>query len=455
LREVRFTRLAGAVVLLAVVAVVALVARDEGRRDDDPRGGKRPHSAEQRPPGARESATAARDRRAITEAQLTKHLGALQAAAGEGRTRAAGTPGDRATAEYIAARLRETGYRVSFQDVPFSFFDERSPPRLERLGEGGPLRRGRDFRTLAFSGSGRVTGRIRAIGLAPGREVPSGCARGDFAALERGEVALVQRGICRFRTKAANAQAAAAAAVIVANDGRPSRTDPPPGSLGGPGIRIPVLGLSAAAVPGLPTGTRVRLAVDADSERRTTRNVIGDAGPADARSVVMAGAHLDSVREGPGLNDNGSGVAALLEVAEAMDDDVPVRLAFWGAEEVGLIGSRRYVERLPARERRRLAAYVNLDMVGSRGRRASVYGDPEVTRALRRGLPAGVRSTSLRSGSDHAPFVRAGVPVGGIFTGLDSCYHKACDTLRNVDPRLVARAARATASALVQLARRP
>jgi aminopeptidase S len=172
-----------------------------------------------------------------------------------------------------------------------------------------------------------------------------------------------------------------------------------------------------------------------------TRNVVGDRG--GAGRVVMLGAHLDSVPAGPGMNDNASGSAAVLAAAErlARDGADPVRVAFWGAEELGLYGSRRHVARLGGVARRRIAAYLNLDMVGTPGGRAAVYDtDDVIERALRRGLRAAGRDPSeedLGASSDHAPFRRAGVPVGGVFTGLDDCYHRPCDRRGNVDVALV------------------
>ena len=106
-------------------------------------------------------------------------------------------------------------------------------------------------------------------------------------------------------------------------------------------------------------------------------------------------------------------------------------VAFWGAEELGLYGSRRYVASLSPAARRALVAYLNFDMVASPGGRARVYDtDDRVERVLRGTLrTAGSRPGEERLGasSDHASFARAGIPVGGIFTGLDRCYHRACD----------------------------
>ncbi len=198
--------------------------------------------------------------------------------------------------------------------------------------------------------------------------------------------------------------------------------------------------------------------VDADSGRRTTRNVVGEIGPEDAERVVMAGAHLDSVLPGPGINDNGSGVAAVLEVAEQLageqrDPGTAFRFGFWAAEEIGLVGSRRYVTRLSRAERRRIKAYINLDMVGTPEETIAVYvgvrpAGRAIEAALRAGLPKGAREEDLGGASDHASFANAGIPVGGLFTGLDRCYHRACDRLGNADPDLAAKAARITAAAL-------
>jgi aminopeptidase S len=154
------------------------------------------------------------------------------------------------------------------------------------------------------------------------------------------------------------------------------------------------------------------------------------------------------------MNDNASGVAALLHAAERLARrDLPLRFGFWGAEEIGLVGSRRYVAGLDAGERRRIAAYVNLDMVGTPEASPEVYdAAPMIETAMRRHLPRGAREVRLRGNSDHASFERAGIPVGGIFTGLDDCYHERCDTRRNVDLRVLRISARAAEAAIADLA---
>ncbi len=161
-----------------------------------------------------------------------------------------------------------------------------------------------------------------------------------------------------------------------------------------------------------------------------------------------------------------SDVAATLAAAERLTatppaDGARVRVAFWAAEELGLIGSRRHVERLDEAGRRAIRAYVNLDMVGSPEGRAMVYGEGEVAAALRSGVRAeGLTParTSIGSASDHAPFRRAGIPVGGLYTGAgrpyDACYHRACDDRDNVDDALTADMAGAATRALRALATR-
>ena len=422
----------------------------------------------------------------VDPAGLGEHLDALARIAREsGGDRAAGTIGDRRSRAYVAARLRAAGWRVREQPVRAGAFEERAAPRLG-LGDA-PLRPRDDVRSLGYSGAGQVAGHLHVVGVRLGRERASGCRRSDFRALPRGDVALVQRGVCTFRRKVEHAQAAGAAAVLVVNDGRPGRTAAPTGTLGSPPVAIPALGVGTrTGAELLRAGARiVRVRVNARSEVLRTANVIAELPGGPQGRVVMAGAHLDSVPAGPGLNDNGSGVAALLEVAEGLGArgapaGARIRLAFWGAEEVGLVGSRRYVRGLASAERRAIAAYLNLDMVGSPNAVPAVYrGEDARSRRIERILRTAaeregpVDSEEIGGRSDHAPFAAAGVPVGGLYTGaeerkterqarehggqagraLDPCYHEACDRRSNVDERVLARMARAAGAALLVLTR--
>src|SRR5215210_3330024 len=213
-------------------------------------------------PHAARAAHATRAAQAVpADPSLAAHLRQLQRiASAHGGTRAASTPGDRATADYLLGRLRAAGLRVRTQTVRFPFTEERSPPRVTRVdGPDRRLRPNRDVRTLQFSGPADLTARVRAVSVAPGTASSSGCAASAFGELRRGEIALLQRGVCTLRRKALNAQRAGAGAVLILNDGLPGRTSTFAGTLGGPGVRIAVLGLSTEAGAALARAPRPRL----------------------------------------------------------------------------------------------------------------------------------------------------------------------------------------------------
>lgn len=384
------------------------------------------------------------------------HLRALaRIGARNGQTRAAGTPGYDESVAYVAGRLGAAGYRVRLQPVPFPLFRERSRPRLEVSG-----RRIR-VATLSYSRSGRVRAPLARAGR--------GCRFADYSAA-RGRIAVAERGACTFRVKARFAQAAGARGLLVADRGGPT---PPSGSLIRPGIRIPAVAVGAA---GLALRGRARLVVDTVAETQRTRNVIAERPGSPAGRVAMLGAHLDSVHEGPGINDNGSGVASTLALAERLRDRRGLRFGFWGAEELGLYGSRGYVASLSAAERRRIAGYVNLDMVGSPNAVRYVYGQGRRVRdALEQALRARKLSfdeIQIGASSDHAPFERAGISAAGLYSGsderktarharayggragrpLDPCYHRRCDMLDRVDETFVAQLADAAGRALLEIA---
>lgn len=395
---------------------------------------------------------------AVRREGIDEHLRALaDIAAQNGNSRAAATPGDAATAEYLGATLGALGYDITFQTFDFAYFEERRPPVL------GDLRHGRDFVTARQSGSGTGVGRVRSI------RGSGGCRTRDFGALRRGELAAVVGGDCTLERVARNAERAGAAAMLLEDSSRPL-----PLALR-PVLRLPVLQVERRRLHALArSGRPVEVSVDAFRERRTTRNVIAERG--SGPRVVMAGAHHDSVPEGPGINDNGSGVAALLEIAEQLAASPPrgatIRLGFWAAEEWGLFGSRAYVRSLSRAQRRRIAGYLNVDMVASPNAVQLVYG----TRWLRRELHKAVGLAAVVTGgsSDDGPFATAGIPAAGIYTGateikrrdeerqfggrarrpMDPCYHRACDAVQNANTRWATRAANATLRVLRRLATR-
>ncbi len=428
-----------------------------------------------------EGARAADQPAAAANAGAFRHLRALQdIATASGGNRAAGTPGYDRSAEYVSEQLAKAGYRVRFEEFEFPFFQERSPAVLVVNTAGGaqqPASTGA-VRTLSNSGSGDVTARLRAVNLQLGAEPPaasaSGCEGGDFKDFERGAVALIRRGTCQFQTKVENAVAAGAVGIIIMNEGTDGRKDAFSGQLTKL-VQVPVVGIpyafgSTLGIEAQAGGVTVHLAVDAVAGKRPSRNVVAETSGSGDGSWIMVGAHLDSVPEGPGINDNGSGTAAVLEAAlqlaqEPAQGSRHVRFAFWGAEERGLIGSRHHVDALSEEERRRIALYINLDMVGSPNFTRYVQGpaatDDGPAAVARRELMAEFRGrglnieerTGTRFGSDDSSFSQKDIPTVGLYTGasgaksekqaslfggtagrpFDPCYHQACDTIENID----------------------
>jgi Zn-dependent M28 family amino/carboxypeptidase len=396
-------------------------------------------------PEVRTEPVAAKVSAVIRPADVRRHLEALQRIAERnGGHRAAGESGAAETEEYIVRELRAAGWMVHRQAVRFPFFSERATPVL------ASLRPYRDFAIVHFSGSGDLRARVRVL---PGE----GCSTAAFAPVHKGEIVVAGRGTCTFRAKALAAQRAGAGALVIPEKVLGA-------TLGSPeGIRIPVLTVSERRAQALlQSGKRVRVRVETESGRRTAHNVIAET--RRAPRTVMAGAHADGVGAGPGINDNGSGVAALLEIARRERRTPGLRLAFWAAEEVGLYGSRRYARSLRPADRQRISAYVNLDMVGSPNPQSIVYDSGNrVEEVLRRALPGPERELRLDGSSDHASLAAVGIPVGGYYTGAeeraengkpsDPCYHRACDDAGNVNVASTARFARATRKALLALAR--
>jgi Zn-dependent M28 family amino/carboxypeptidase len=435
--------------------------------------------------------TAEELREAVTAPAIRRHLDALQEAADRnGGNRAAGTSGYDASVRYVADQLRRAGYRPEIQRFDATTARNRTPPLLELPGMAAALRADEDFRPFAFSGNGEVAAASRPVDLASGAAAStSGCEPSDFAGFPRGGIAVLQRGTCPFRAKAQNAQQAGAAAAVIFDPAQPGALA---GTLGGPGISIPVLAATptvARQLTGANADRQVRVRVDVESRSHPTSNVLAEL-PGRGDRVVMVGAHLDSVPAGAGINDNASGSATVLELARQLAATRPaatVRFAWWGSEELGLLGSRHYLERLGRADRDRIALYLNLDMVGSRNAERLVYdggarGAPPGSRVIQqvltdylRGQGLAVGTASLGGGSDHAPFAAAGIPVGGLYTGAgeiksrqeaerfggtagqpaDPCYHRRCDDLGNLDLTVLDQMADAAAHALATFARDP
>jgi Zn-dependent M28 family amino/carboxypeptidase len=330
----------------------------------------------------------------------------------------------------------------------------------------------------------------------------------DFAGMPQGAIVLMQVGGCGDFTKYLNAQAAGAGATIFINEGSPGNTDPPVYLFTGAPITSPSLTAQIDTAEELLGGVRQGLVgktVRVRSEIRTgmtpTENVIAETRGGDPNKVVVVGAHLDSVGVGPGSNDNGSGSAAILEMAEQLRGVYPknkIRFVWFSAEESGLLGSEAYVASLSPEERSKIAAMLNFDMIGSPNFVNFVYDgdlsdsppiDEQTFAPEARPFSATIEQifldyfrkqriptepTAFDGRSDYGPFIAAGagVPAGGLFTGaevvktaeearifggtagepFDPCYHLGCDDFFNNSNRALDVNSDAAAHALITLA---
>jgi Zn-dependent M28 family amino/carboxypeptidase len=433
-------------------------------------------------------------RDAVSAEGILEHLEAFQAIAdANGGTRSAGTPGYEASAQYVEEMLRNAGYDPVRQPFSYDQFSVNSAVLEQVTPTPTTYENGTDFITMSYSGSGDVTAAVTAVdvNLSGDRASTSGCEATDFASFPAGNIALIQRGTCPFRVKVDNAAAAGAVGVIVFNQGNvvpgDDREGVVNGTLDAPQAAIPAVGTSFAIGEALvgATGLTMHLAVDAELTTVETFNILADtAGRAD-RTVVV-GAHLDSVDEGPGINDNGSGSAAILEtaieLAESGNEPTNrVRFAFWGAEEDGLVGSEYYVSQLTKRQLKDHAVNLNFDMVASPNFVRFVYdGDGSAFGSTGPNGSARVEQifldyfasqglatepTEFDGRSDYSGFINAGIPAGGLFTGAegikteeeamiyggtageqyDPCYHSVCDTIDNINMEVLEQMADAIA----------
>ncbi|MEV0262605.1 M28 family peptidase [Streptomyces sp. NPDC050617] len=190
-------------------------------------------------------------------------------------------------------------------------------------------------------------------------------------------------------------------------------------------------------------------------------NLIADWPGGDTNHTLFAGAHLDSVKAGPGINDNGSGSAAILATAQAvakghLKPKRHLRFAWWDAEEEGLVGSAQYLKKLPVAERKKIDTYLNFDMTGTKNVQQwlVVHDGKEATDAFEDYFAAKKLPTFDIGigGSDHESFGKAGIPTSGFNTGVGSCLHEACDRIDNVDPKTETTSANAITGVVWKLA---
>jgi Zn-dependent M28 family amino/carboxypeptidase len=447
-------------------------------------------------------------RRAVTLDGILQHERKLQriADAHQGN-RAAATIGYEASVEYVADTLDEAGYRVRIKPFDFPTWEENSTPILEQTSpnqvsyvagtQADDDNPAVDFITFAFASSGSVEAPVvptnDIVIPSPAADTStSGCEPEDYPAETEGAISLIQRGTCPFVQKLDQALQAGAVGVILFNEGdSPGRTNViARGAV--PYYPIPAVGADFGLGQELfdlyeagenPT---VNMVVDAGTIARRQDNVIASSRQGNRSKRVVVGGHLDSVPAGPGINDNGSGVSSILEIAEQIAKlkdkgkgkgkkkpaiKNQLQFAFWGAEEAGLIGSDQYVAQLTDEEREDIMLNLNFDMLASPNFARLVYdgntdetppppgGSPPGSGAIERvfldyfedkGLPT--QPTAFDGRSDYGPFIAQGIPAGGLFSGaedpktaeqvdlfgglideqLDPCYHEVCDTYETV-----------------------
>jgi Zn-dependent M28 family amino/carboxypeptidase len=432
----------------------------------------------------------------VTVQGITEHQQALQNIADlNGGNRYTRTAGYTASAAYVKATLEEAGYDARYEMFNMPIWHETAAPVLEQVSPTSkPYVAGNaaddnspavDFIAFEHSPTASVTG-VRVV---PTNDVlipsvggsTSGCEMSDFPAETDGAVSLIQRGTCGFTLKLQNAVKAGAVGVILFNEGNTAGRSNPLFRSADPGYPIPAVLSSFAVGQELynaytanqnPT---VNLATNGVDVETLYPNVVAETPRGDANHMVLLGAHLDSVPAGPGVNDDGSGTAFQLELAEqlAMEGTPPrnqIRFLWFGGEEDGLVGSQYYAAHLSNAEVARTDMMLDTDMIASPNFARLVYdgdgstfgselagpaGSGKVEQVLtdywsRRGMVS--EPIPFDGRSDYVGFINRGIPAGGVFAGaeapktaqqvaryggvqgeqLDPCYHEACDTYSTV-----------------------
>ncbi|KAK9688070.1 hypothetical protein K7432_014539 [Basidiobolus ranarum] len=405
-------------------------------------------------------------------------------------TRVFSTPGHKLTLSYLETNLKRAGFHVSrhpFQSIYSETILAKATVTVNGKREKFPV-----F-GLAYTKSTPKNGIQSELVHIPnkvGQNLSFGCEPEDFEGVDvKGKIALISRGVCSANVKSSNAAKANAAAVLIYNDadqefrGRLALTNTSTLITGGlsktSGSRLVEL---------LKQGPlKLDLTIIEKVENRTTHNIIAETKTGDPNHVVFLGAHSDSVWAGPGINDNGSGSAALLEVALNLGRKYQaknkVRFGWFSAEEYGLLGSYAYVDSLSEEERKKITLMLNFDMIASPNYVLRIYnqdanggaspaGSEVITKDFEKDFQAkGIPYESIPfpyTGSDIGPFAAAGIPSGGLISGvsgikteaqakifggtvgkaLDECYHLECDTTKNLNPKAFLINARSIADAV-------
>jgi hypothetical protein len=406
---------------------------------------------------------------------LWNHMKALQQIADDNPSpadghpsRNSGEPGYKASADYVANVMKKAGYDVTIQPYKFTYYAYQEPPTFSEVSPTP--------HTYALSSEwnpGQSTGTATDVPIQPagGTVIPptptpssaSGCSPSDFTGMA-GKIALVQRGTCNFGVKAQNAENAGAVGIVIFNEGNPGRTAVFSGSLsdadGNPIIpSIPVAFVSfdtgnalyseyqtavqnGTEPPHLSLSIRALVNPNADDY-----NVIAESKTGDPNHVLVVDAHLDAIY-GAGMLDNGSGSVTILDIAQQMRKVHPrnkLRFIWFGGEELGLLGSKFYVNNLTPTELSKIGYDLDSDVMATPNYIIGIL-DPAAPdffgRTVSTQFPSNVYEPSKISrdqsidyfnsigkkhelfspvGTDAFSFNMAGVPASGMLTGQDCC----------------------------------
>ncbi|EPS41772.1 hypothetical protein H072_4281 [Dactylellina haptotyla CBS 200.50] len=401
-------------------------------------------------------------------------------------TRAWGTPGHWETLDWIESQIPKDYYNVERQyfNISRTIYDEVSVT-VDGIA--------------ATEVNGFTNGPNGTIS-APIVNVPNfGCEAADYPAAVAGKIALVHRGNCNFGLKNALAGTAGAVGLVVWNND----VQPLQPTLGTPDL-YNVTEFVISAFIGQAEGQALVTKIGGSSLPATikslfhyevdlTANVIATTKNGNQNSIITSGAHTDSVKAGPGINDNGSGTIAQIEVAKALTKfsvNNAIRFCWWAAEEDGLLGSEYYTSHIAEAEAAKIVMNLNFDMLASPNYLYSIYdGDGSTFESPYASTGSGMIEktfidffvedgktsvpTEFDGRSDYDGFLQIGIPAGGVFMGAegikteeeatlfggkagqpyDSCYHQACDDIKNLDYGAFITGAKSMADSLAKYGR--
>ncbi len=370
--------------------------------------------------------------------------------------RVAGTEGEYEAVQYIKNQFEEYGYDTELQ--PFTMYDW--DPGVSTLSiEGGDFTG--DTRSFYASANESVTSQLEFVGLASPEEVSEDV---------KGKIALIERGQYTFYEKIENVLEKGAIGVVMYNAEGQSGNNFGSVYLG---QDIPAIALTRE--DGLELVERLQnkeitatLSVEnANFVAKTSYNVIAKKEPhpnKDNGQIVTVGAHHDSVPNGPGANDDASGVAATLELARILaktPTDTELRFVTFGAEERGLLGSYHYADTLSDEEIENSVAHFQLDMVGSKDAGDLIMFTPDGEKNLVTdiGASAGARISEVvdygqLGRSDHVPFFEKGIPSAlFIHAPFEPWYHSPEDTLDKISKEKLQNVAEIVGASVYQIAR--